>query len=213
MHFGDFVNMVVWFLIIGSAMAVAVGLLLLLAPSRLATITAITDRWISSRQIIRPMESMIDSDQYSLKHPRIFGSIISLAAVIILIKVSLLLAKVSVAHGGQLLAAIFNARNTQSPMWEVLWSSMMTIIVLGAVLALLVGLAALFKKSWLMQVSARANDWVSGRKPTKPLDIMRFGFDDYVRAHPKLWGGIIVVSGLFVVVSLIWFLTLPPIPF
>ncbi|HEX19389.1 MAG TPA: hypothetical protein ENG78_00970 [Acidiferrobacteraceae bacterium] len=213
MNFGDFVNMVVWFLIIGSVLAVAVGLLLLLAPSRLSMITTITDRWISSRQVIRPMESMIDSDQYSLKHPRIFGGVILLAAVIILIKVSLLLAKTSVAHGGQLLATIFNAQDTQHPGWEILWSTMMTIIVLGAVLALFVGLAALFKKAWLMRVSARANDWVSGRKPSKPLDIMRSGLDDYIRARPRLWGGIIVVSGTFVIATLIWFLTLPAISF
>jgi len=80
MQFADFIQLLVWFLIAGNALAVLVGLVMYLAPDKLPQITRLTDHWYSTRKYVRGAESMVETDQLSLRHPRIFGVVILLAA-------------------------------------------------------------------------------------------------------------------------------------
>ena len=208
MQLNDYINMLVWFLIIGNSLAIIVGLVMMLLPDKLPQITAITDRWISTRQAMRSIEQNIDSDRYSLKHPYIFGIVISLAALLILVKTSLIAYQLSAREGGQLLAGIFNTTSLGPPAWEVIWLTMITFIYLGAALAVFVGITAMFKSTWLLEVSRKANTWVSSRKQLKPVELPNPVLDDYIRARPRLWGGIITATATFVLVVMIWFLAM-----
>ncbi len=205
MDFNDYINLFIWLLIVGNAFAVIVGLVMVLLPDKLPQITAITDRWISTRKAMLPLETMIESDQYSLKHPRIFGAVILLAALVILVKASLFVSNYNASEGGRLLASLFKTSGWQPAVWEVVWLTAISFIYIGAVLALFVGFTAFFKKAWLLEVSSKANRWISSRKQMKPMEVPRKELDDYIRAKPRLWGGIIVVAGLFVLVVMIWF--------
>ena len=87
-------------------------------------------------------------------------------------------------------------------LWESLWVSLVAFILLGAVLAVVVGLMSLFKLGKLKHWAEYVNRWVSTRRATKPLDIPHYHLDKLVAARPRAWGGVITALAFFSVVVL-----------
>jgi len=85
-----------WTLIAGSAFALIVGLLILLAPEQFASFEAHGNRWYSSRQLMSADEKMhLPLEPHVEAYPRAAGWIITVASLL-----------VALAMGGLLLARI-----------------------------------------------------------------------------------------------------------
>jgi hypothetical protein len=81
-----------WLLLIGNALAVAVGLMLILSPRALARMENIANRWISTRQLSQPMhEQHFTLDQLVMGSPRASGAMISVGALYIVLQAGLVL--------------------------------------------------------------------------------------------------------------------------
>jgi len=193
------------FLIFGNLFAFFIGVLMIAAPQRLGDLFRISNRWISTRRMTKPLEKPRQADRAMLRYPRVLGAIMLASAALILIKGIIFISGVSAADGGRLLARLYSDVNLSAVAWEIIWVTLITIILLGAILAIAVGLMSLFKLGKLKHWAESANRWVSTRQLTKPLDMPHYHLDKMVSAKPQLWGGVITVLALFSSLVLWWF--------
>jgi hypothetical protein len=203
---GSTLYYVVLFLICGNVLAVFIGVLMLVAPRRLGDLFRTGNRWISTRRLIKPLDTPHPTDRAMLRYPRALGAVLLASAALILVKGAIFISEVSVADGGRMLARLYPGSRLPDGAWESLWLSLIGLIMLGAVLAVVVGLMALFRLRWLTRWAESVNRWVSTRQATRPLETPRYALDNIVSARPRLWGGIIAVLALFSTIVLWWFL-------
>ncbi len=70
------------FLLLGNAMCILVGVMLLFFPHLLSSIETYTDKWYTLRKQTRPLhESYIEVDQWVLAHPTVSGVTLSLLSL------------------------------------------------------------------------------------------------------------------------------------
>lgn len=83
-----------WFLVLGSALGVAVAILILFFPSRLAALEARLNKWYSTRHILPPTgESMrYPLDMLVEASPRLAGWLIAVSSLVVVAAMALLLA-------------------------------------------------------------------------------------------------------------------------
>jgi len=193
---------VVVMLIIGNVFALIIGVLMLTAPSRLSALSKFSNRWISTRKLTRPRAKSPASGRVILRYPRVLGVILLASAALILVKGAIFVTGMNAADGGRLLALLYRDANVSISVWENLWVGLVAFIMLGAVMAILVGLMSLFKIGKLKHWAESINRGVSARRATKPLDVPHYHLDKQVAARPHVWGGVITALALFSVVVL-----------
>lgn len=202
---GSTLYYMILFLIFGNLFAVFVGVLMIAAPQRLGDLFKISNRWISTRRMTRPLARPRQADRTLLRYPRVLGAILLASAALILIKGMIFISGVSAADGGWLLARLYSGVRLSAGAWEFVWITLITVILLGAILAIVVGLMSLFKLGKLKHWAESVNRWVSTRQLTKPLDMPHYHLDKMVSAKPRLWGGVITALALFSSLVLWWF--------
>jgi hypothetical protein len=70
------------FLLIGNALCVIVGAMLLFFPHVLSTVESYTDKWYTFRKQTRPLhESYLEIDQWVLAHPTVSGVTLSVLSL------------------------------------------------------------------------------------------------------------------------------------
>ena len=192
-------------LVLGNLFALFIGVLMLLAPRQLDKISQLSNRWISTRRLTKPLAMSRPTDRTMLRYPRVLGAIMLASASLILIKGAIFISKMSIADGGKLLARLFSGTALSRDAWEALWAGLIAIIMVGAVLAVVVGLMSFFKLGKLTHWAESVNRWVSTRQLSKPLDIPHYHLDQLVQTQPRLWGGVITAVALFSSLVLWWF--------
>jgi hypothetical protein len=75
-------------------------------------------------------------------------------------------------------------------------------LIAGNVAALLAAAVLVFRPSLLKGLEVWGDRQYSGRTSTKALDIMRYQPDDFVRARPRLVGGVLVLGSLYVLLTM-----------
>ena len=202
---GSALYYLILFLIFGNLFAFFIGVLMIAAPQRLGDLFKISNRWISTRRMTKPLERPRQADRTMLRYPRVLGAIMLASAALILIKGMIFISGLSAADGGRLLARLYSGVNLSAGAWEFLWLTLIVIILLGAILAIAVGVMSLFTLGKLRQWAESVNRWVSTRQLSKPLDIPHYHLDQLVQAQPRLWGGVITTLALFSAFVLWWF--------
>ena len=202
---GSTLYYLILFLIFGNLFALFIGVLMIAAPQRLGDLFKISNRWISTRRVTKPLEKPRQADRTMLRYPRVLGAIMLASAALILIKGMIFISGVSTADGGSLLARLYSGVKLSAVAWEFIWVTLIMIILLGAILAIVVGLMSLFKLGKLKHWAESANRWVSTRQLTKPLDMPHYHLDKMVSAKPRLWGGVITALAFFSSLVLWWF--------
>lgn len=197
---------ILFLLIAGNGVAFVIGALLLIRPQRYL-------RWLepdrgsprSLRQLLKPLDIMRNADNLLLGHPKLVGAIIVVSALYILFKGGAFVASIGTNEGGRMLEQLFSTGQTWHPyVWQVLWQSLVSVLGLGVVLALVVGLLSLNRFELLKRWSETANRWVSSRRATRPLAHPFYGPDGQVRARPRVWGVAISAAALYSASVLFW---------
>ncbi len=143
---GSTLYYLILFLIFGNLFALFIGVLMIAAPQRLGDLFKISNRWISTRRMTKPLETPRQADRTMLRYPRVLGAIMLASAALILIKGTIFISGVSAAEGGSLLARLYSSVKLSAVAWEFIWVALIMIILLGAILAIVVGLMSLFKR-------------------------------------------------------------------
>lgn len=199
-------HLIAQLLIAGNLFTLLVGIMMLVAPQRLASMFKVTDRWVSTKRTFEPLDMVHDTDNIALRYPRALGAILVLGAAFILIRGGIFAASLSAVDGGRLLARVFGIGKIPPAAWEVLWISMVAFIMLGALLALTVGILSFYRKETLQRWSGVANRWVATHHIFDQLDRPHYGFNKLIHEKSKFWGACITAFSLCAIVLLIWYL-------
>ncbi|MEI7841684.1 MAG: hypothetical protein WCI39_01525 [Gallionellaceae bacterium] len=187
------------FLILGSIAGLAVGILLIFKPHWLERIGLFTNRWISTRQLNRALESTITLDPWIYRYNRISGGGTFLGALYVLYFFTSSLDKEAA------LTALSQRFHVPVSYLSGLFDPLVLIAILGATFALVISLFVYFRPSLLKNFEGKANQWVSLRKALKPLEISRSGVDELAFRHAQQVGVMLIIGSLYTLVLLtIW---------
>lgn len=198
-------QLIVHVLIAGNLFALLVGILMLTVPHRLQSLFKVSDRWVSTKRTFEPLDLMHDADRHFFRRPRVLGGVLIAGAVFILIRGGLFAANVDAARGGRLLSRIFGA-TLPIPVWEILWITLVSVLMLGALLALTLGTLSFYRLETLKRWSAVANRWVATQHLFEPLDSPNYLLNKIVHEKSRLWGALITVFALGALIALVWYL-------
>ena len=194
-------------LIAGNLFTLLIGVLMLVAPHRLVSMFKVSDRWVSTKRAFEPLDMVHDTENIALRYPRVLGVILVLGAAFILIRGGIFAANLSAAEGGRLLARIFGAGKIPPMVWEVFWLNLVAIVLLGALMALVLGVLSLYRKQQILQrLSGFANRWVATHHVFDQLDKPHYGLNKLIHEKSRVWGACITVFSLCAIFLLIWYL-------
>lgn len=198
-------HLIAHLLIAGNIFALLVGILMLAVPHRLEALFKVSDRWVSTKRTFEPLDLMHDTDRHVMRYPRVLGSVLVVGSIFILIRGGLFAAKMGAMEGGRLLARVFGGK-LPPPAWEVLWISLVAFLLLGALLALVLGILSFYRMETLKRWSEIANRWVATHQVFDPLDTPNYTLNKIVHEKSRLWGALITVCALLALVALFWYL-------
>jgi hypothetical protein len=190
----------VLFLIVGSLAGLVVGALLLWRPQRLRAVSAVLDRWITTRHLDQSLERSISLDPWFYRYRRTSGALTLLGACYILYFFTVGMDKAETINGLSLFYKLPDV------LVGVLLDAGVLIALLGALFAGVISLFLLVRPSMLREFERGANRWVSLRRALKPAEIPRPGVDEYVFQHGRRAGILLVLGSLYTLVLLtFWF--------
>ena len=196
-----------YLLLLGNAVAVLIGILVLCAPQVLQPLNTASSRWFSSRKMGRSLDTHIDTDQIVLNHPRVLGALLIVASVLVLVKGGVYFVMTPPEVGAQLIADLIPVPRSAQPLWEVVWISSGMVILLGALVGAILGVLILIRIDLLARLNIAASREYSVRIWSKSIEIERTGFDKNVLKYPRVWGAVVAVFALYVLVMLLPFVT------
>lgn len=170
-----------------------VGVGLIVSSPAMFRLFSVMNRWISLRRPLKPLEVPFDIKPAVGRSRLLFGALLSVGALVSLYG---LLIRVD----GQALAA---ALRFDLPGAYVAWlvDSLRWFLILGSVLALIVGVLLMVSPKTLDPFASAADRWYSTRQAVTGADEMNLALDDWVRIHPRAAGWVIAIGALIVAVN------------
>ncbi len=150
------------------------------------------NRWVSVRENIKPMEAVHDVEPFIHKYRRQFSALFIIGG---LFTIFMLAAKVDAVA----VASVFGARKYSfvGP-WIV--QSLATFLIVGSVLAVVIGIILGFLPRVLAALESHTNRWYSSRQITKGADRMYLPLDRWFEASPRVAGSALAVLALVLTV-------------
>lgn len=191
----------VLFLMLGSVAGLLTGALLLWRPEWLARVSQFANKWVSSRQMSRPLDKPVNIDHWIYHYSHWTGGVLLAGALYIIY--------IFTAHVGRadLLASLAKANLVQPALLGLLLDALVLIFLTGAVLALLVSLFLLFRPSMLRDLELGANQRISLRQLLKPLEMQHGDLDQLVSRNIQLAGVLLLCGSLYTLVALAFWLS------
>lgn len=177
------------FLALGTFLALLYGLALIFRLSWSLELNEKLNRWISTRQAMRPMELSRDIHRPLYRKHRSVGLLVTAGAAVVLY---VLLTRY---HPAPIIAYFSRYMRPGVASWLLDWFR--GFVLVTNVFALLIGLALFLRPSLLKGLEAWANRSYSGRGLSKFLDVMHLGVDRAVTGYPRLFGTAIVIGSLY----------------
>ncbi len=180
----------------GSVGGVLLGIGMLLRPERIIALSHFLARWVSpgskvSEQLDRPRWV----ERYFYRHHRIVGGLISGGAIFVLYIFLF-------GYNIQKLTAAVPRQYTP------IMNALVALLLIGSVLAALVGLLVLMRPSLLRDIEKSANRWVSTEAAVQKANNMHHHLDDFVMRHRRVAGVIMIIGGAYILYALlpvIWY--------
>lgn len=173
----------------GSIAGILVGAGMLFKPERIVFLNQYLSRWVGADKIEEELNRPRWIERYFYHHHRLVGSALLIGAIFVLYVFLL----------GYNTRKIFAAMAPGS-WWLV--NALMAMLLVGSVLAALVGTIVLVRPSLLREIEKSSNRWISTEGVAKFLNGMRYSFDQQLLRHRKLVGGFIIIGSLYILIVL-----------
>lgn len=184
------------FLMLGSIAGLIAGAALLLRPDWLMRVNKLANRWVSTRQMVRPFSYSINLESWCYRHNRLIGTLLMSAAVYIIYYLTTAFDKTAA------LKNVFYSASIPPLLMDGLLDGFVLFGLTGAVFAAMVSLFLVFRPSMLRDFEQRANKRTSLRQALKPLENLRGGVDQYVFRHVRL-AGVLIFAGSFYTLAIL----------
>jgi hypothetical protein len=189
------------FFILGSVAGLFIGALLVFRPQRFQIISAMVNRWISTRTLDKALESNFALDPWLYRYRRATGTLILIGAMFVLFYFTVRLERAETIAG---LAKHFHYY--PSLVAGLLDALVMSSLV-GALSAVFVALCLMFRPSLLRGFEETANQWLSLRRAMKPMEMQRDNMDRYVQRYARQVGIFLLLGSLYTLLLLVYWLT------
>ncbi|HEX5336984.1 MAG TPA: hypothetical protein VFW53_00950 [Gallionella sp.] len=183
------------FLLFGALSGVALGALLIARPAWLARVNRVANRWVSTRHLHQFLDRMVSIEHWFYLHHRMVGAAVVLGAAYLFIHFGLLFDK----------AAALRHLSHVAPtrLLDGLLDALVLSALLGAAVALLVGLFLWLRPSLLRGIEEQANRWLSLRRATRPLEIPRDHVERFVARHAQSVGWLLLLGSIYLIIALL----------
>lgn len=179
------------FLGCGAMLGVLVGAGLLLKPERIAALNHYLYRWVGTEKIEQEFDRPRWTERFFYRHHRLTGGIIFTGAMFVLY--NMLFSSDNVPAVSVALA----------PGTWGLVDAAQAMLLVGNVLAALIGIIVLTKPSLLRNTEHWANRWVATDGLLKLFNSMHYSFDHYSFRHRKIVGVLVLIGSLFILIVLV----------
>jgi hypothetical protein len=174
---------------------------LLFHPQRFYVISAMLNRWISTRTLDKALESSFALEPWLYRYRRATGALILIGAMFVLFYFTVQLERAETIAG---LAKHFHY--FPSLVAGLLDALVMSSLV-GALSAVFVALCLMFRPSLLRGFEETANQWLSLRRAMKPMEMQRDNMDRYVQRYARQVGIFLLLGSLYIMVLMAYGLT------
>ena len=164
------------------------GLFLLIAPSRVARLGEIMNRWVSTQAFFDAINRPRYQEKFIYRHHRIFGGVVSLLSICTLYML--------VFYSGMEVTAGFFESLAQTSFERWLFTNLYYMLVFVVVLALACGVVIFVRPSALKRLEAWSNRWIATDDKLKTLDEVHELPGGIFSSRPRLFG-IFVLLGAF----------------
>jgi hypothetical protein len=181
-------------LLLGAALGVLVGVMLLVDSQRVLRWNAYLNRWISTGDSFSALDQPRDIKRIVYRRHRIVGLVVLAGALYAL---DVLVFNIQTRP----LVRVF--RDLANPgTLELFVEAVRLFLVAGNIAAIVVGLVLIFRPSLLKGVEGWSDRQYAARLSKQDLDAPRYQPDQWVSAHPRVAGVLAAGGGLFVLLSL-----------
>jgi hypothetical protein len=163
-------------------------------------VSAIANRWVSTRQAAHPLERQVNADHWVYRYSREAGVILLVGTLYILIMFALH------ADRAAWLGLLVQSHWVQPVLADLLLDALVLLSLAGTTLALLVSLFLIFRPSLLRELETGANQRLSLRQQLKPLEMPHADLEQYLFRHMQIAGGLLLGGSLYVLVMLVYWL-------
>lgn len=172
-------------LLTGLAMALVVGVLLLVAPRLLLAANQRLSRWIDTRSAFSALEQPLMLERFFYRHHRPLGTLVSIGAAYVLWQWAFAYDRAAFI---QTLGRPWSASGLDFLIAGLEWFLVgVHVVILG------VGLVILLRPSLLKNVERAANQWHAGL-PAEKLDAVIGTVDRGISLYPRLSGLVVLVA-------------------
>ena len=173
----------------GSVASVLLGVTLLLKPDIIERLNQYLARWVSPEKVSEQLDRPRWIERYFYRHHRLVGSVLLIGAGFVLY---IFLFR----YSAQKVVGMIPHR------YLGFYELLVTLLQVGSTLAALVGIIVLIRPSMLRTIEKASNHWISTGPAVRFFDGMHHSVDRLVLQHRKVAGGIMIVGGLFIIISL-----------
>ena len=182
-----------WFLILGSFVALVIGIILFIRPDVVQRVNKALNKWYSARKKMKPLEIMRDTDDYFYRNNKILGWILLIGSVICLYVFAFdFRVEFSEFYGTEV--ELFQALVLQT---------LKVFFIIFMIIGIPVWILLIFAPERLKTVSHFFNRWISTRLMLLPLEQMHYEFDSFVFKHPRFFGVVFVLGSVLILFSFI----------
>lgn len=187
------VPVVFLFFLISGLFGVGLGIGLVVFRARVFRLFGPMNRWVSARKSLEPMEARHEIEPFVHKYRRWFSALFIIGGTF---SIFMLVVKVDAAA----VASVFGARRFSfiGP-WVI--QSLATLLIVGSVLAIAIGIILGFFPRALGALEMRANRWYSSRQIAKGADEMHLPLDRWFESSPRTAGWILAVAALILSIN------------
>jgi len=181
------------FLGIAAVLGILTGIGMLLKPEHIVRLNQYFSRWTSTDKFSEQFDRPRWSERFFYRHHRLVGASLFIGAVMVLYTFLF-------SHNLRKISAAI-ARDY----WWLL-DALVALLLIGSVLAAIVGLVVLTKPSLLRDFENAANRWISTDSLQHWLNGMHHSVEQSILQHRKLAGALLIFGSFYILVALGYFL-------
>ena len=176
-------------LCVGSLAGVLLGAGMLWKPERIAFWNQYFSRWVSADKVHEQLDRPRWIERYFYRHHRLVGVLLLIGAVFV-VYVFLF------SKNMRRISAVIASGSSG------LWDALVGILLIGSVLAALVGGIVLVRPSLLREIEKSSNRWIATEGMVKLFDGMHYSFDQRLLRHRKTAGVLMIAGGVYILMKL-----------
>jgi len=187
-----------WVCILGACVGIVLGIGLNVSSARTLRFLKATNRWVSMRKRLEPLEKSHDIDKEIFKRRRLSATVFIIGGAY---TVFMLLFVIEFPY-----VVLALSENANPVIVEILVESLKWMLVLSGVLAMVVGGAMLVSDNALPALRAKLDHWYSTEKVSKAASEMHMTLDNLTEAYPRASGLVLLLSSAFALTTavIVW---------